>query len=328
LENQMNAATAQGPEASSQVESGNSHTRVVQLEDAFARGSLTEFQLRYYRGQRFEEAKRQGEGNGATPGQNVQLAPIHNEARSPQDVARITAAEFGVDEKTIQGDAAFARAIDTLAAITGDRIRHAILSGEVTLTAAAIKRLAKEHPSVQKQKVDQVLKTGKLPRAPRRKAPDEESLEKAWRPASSEGRRRFLAKIWSEKDVVDFREEAAVRTAPLPGNEEPAGSVDRQGADAQGTHPQPPVGQQTQGGPSDPAAGNRADTPAEEPGQQAHQHEGGRGQGPRSNESGDGQGPQTPGVVASPGGDNSQRRPPPTVGRSASGKQRRSIQID
>lgn len=103
------------------------------IDNQIGRRNLTPQQASYYRGVKQERAeKRQGARTDLTLSQNA----------TKLSTAESIAKQHGVNKATIYRDAAYARAIDTIAETAGDEVKHQILSGEMPLTKKEVVALA------------------------------------------------------------------------------------------------------------------------------------------------------------------------------------------
>jgi len=107
------------------------------ISNQLGRRNLTEDQKSYLRGQR-QHAERKPEGNP----HEVNVATVAT-LKTRQKLAK----EYGVSERTIANDAAFAKAVDTLAENCGETVRRDVLAGTSPLSrkdVVAIARLPAE----------------------------------------------------------------------------------------------------------------------------------------------------------------------------------------
>lgn len=113
------------------------------IRNQLNRRNQTPEQTSYYRGKLYEQEKKIGfKGN-----QYTESASGNNYQKQTAD--RI-AEQYGVTEKTIRNDAAYAAAVDALADATGEDVRQQVLTGELPVTKKDIVALAAQ--SVEKQK--------------------------------------------------------------------------------------------------------------------------------------------------------------------------------
>ena len=100
------------------------------------RRNLTAEQMSYYRGKQYELRKQTGfKGN--------QHRGASGKSYQKHDTAQALAAAHKVAEKTIRNDAAYAKAIDTLATVVGPAARPALLARTTKVTQGDVKTLAK-----------------------------------------------------------------------------------------------------------------------------------------------------------------------------------------
>lgn len=112
------------------------------ITNQLARRNLTEEQRAYLRGKRYEGEKKKHGGDRKSQessGQNVH----------PKTAQKL-AAEYGVDEKTVRRDAAFAQAVDQIGDSAGPEAKAAILSGQSGATKKEVIALAAAPPATQK----------------------------------------------------------------------------------------------------------------------------------------------------------------------------------
>jgi ParB-like chromosome segregation protein Spo0J len=108
------------------------------IDNQLARRNLTEDQKSYLRGKRHVAEKKEPH------------RPKKGDSESPLKTAAKLAAEYQVDERTIQRDAKYANAIDTLESNVGGGTKDAILSGELPIKRADVVKLADLPPAKQK----------------------------------------------------------------------------------------------------------------------------------------------------------------------------------
>jgi hypothetical protein len=82
--------------------------------------------------------------------------------------AAAVAAEYGVGRNTVRRDAAFAEALDKVAADCGDEVRQQVLSRVVRWTRGDVERLAKMDRVAAAEIVRVALAAGRRPRFPPR----------------------------------------------------------------------------------------------------------------------------------------------------------------
>ena len=105
------------------------------VANQLGRRNLTPEQMSYFRGKQYELQKQMGfKGN-----QHTNAA---GKSYQKQDTAQALARQHHVAEKTIRNDAAFAKAVDTLADSVGPDARQAILARDAKVTQKDVTRLA------------------------------------------------------------------------------------------------------------------------------------------------------------------------------------------
>lgn len=102
------------------------------------RRNFTEAELSYLRGREYEKTKGPGHGKKS------------DHQTDGQTTAEVVAEKHSVSAPTIERDAKFARAVDTIAENAGSKAKHAILSGELDLPKASVQKLAELPPAKQK----------------------------------------------------------------------------------------------------------------------------------------------------------------------------------
>jgi ParB-like chromosome segregation protein Spo0J len=136
------------------------------IDNQLARRNLTDEQKSYLRGKRHVAEKKEPH------------RPKKGDSESPLKTAAKLAAEYQVDERTIQRDAKFANAIDTLESNVGGGTKNAILSGELPIKRADVVKLADLPPAKQKAAIAKGIDGVKRAIAPRIKvevrSPDDE----------------------------------------------------------------------------------------------------------------------------------------------------------
>ena len=139
------------------------------ITNQLGRRNLTEDQKSYLRGKRYSGEKK-------SVGRQSK-----SESVSDLDTASRLAAEYGVSDRTIRNDAAFATAVDTLAKNVGPEIKAEILSGASPLTKKQIIAAAELPPKQQAKAVSEQVIQGKASPPPKRFcAADEMSDVLAW----------------------------------------------------------------------------------------------------------------------------------------------------
>ena len=117
------------------------------IRNQLGRRNLTPEQRAYLIGKQYEERKQQGERTDLTYG--------HSDQKST--TAEVVAKENRVGAQTVRRAAEFARAVDTIAANVGEKVREKILSREAPLTAKDVQKVARLEPEKQKAIIEKVL---------------------------------------------------------------------------------------------------------------------------------------------------------------------------
>jgi hypothetical protein len=105
------------------------------VSNQLGRRNLTPEQTSYFRGKQYELQKQMGfKGN--------QHKSAAGKSYQKQDTAQVLARQHHVAEKTIRNDAAFAKAVDTIADAVGPDARQAILARDAKVTQKDVTRLA------------------------------------------------------------------------------------------------------------------------------------------------------------------------------------------
>lgn len=112
------------------------------IANQLGRRNLTEDQKSYLRGKRYIAERKPLGGHPKPENLNPQNADSRTSVRLGQ--------EYGVNHTTIERDAKFAAAVDTIAANAGEKARREILSGELQVTKQDVVKLAELPPSQQK----------------------------------------------------------------------------------------------------------------------------------------------------------------------------------
>jgi hypothetical protein len=121
------------------------------------RRNLTREAMSYLRGAEYNAVK--GTHGGDRRGRG-------SKGQSDQSVATSVrlAEKYGVAEKTVRRDAAFARVVDRIVEEYGDQeVKRKLLGADVRLTRGAAKRLLKMPARERKQTVDELVEKGELP---------------------------------------------------------------------------------------------------------------------------------------------------------------------
>lgn len=127
---------------------------IVSLQ--LGRRNLTPEAFSYLRGKRYE-AEKQPQGGDRT---SEEATDQNDRLETAQRLAQ----EFKVAEATIRRDAAFARAIDSIAENCGDDARLLLLSRDTRVTRRRILQLSKLKPPAQRKFLDVLKREGKPPR--------------------------------------------------------------------------------------------------------------------------------------------------------------------
>lgn len=110
------------------------------LKNQLGRRNLPPEMIAYLRGKLYEAQKQRSGGDHKSERHDAAFDD------GPGDTANRLAQQQGVDRRTIQKAAAFARAVDLIAETAGDEAKQLILSGESGLDRERIKRLALDAP--------------------------------------------------------------------------------------------------------------------------------------------------------------------------------------
>ena len=123
------------------------------IDRQLQRRNLTDEQKAFLRGKRYgSETRRAGPPLGGDTG--VVIAPDGNSANE-------LAQEYGMTVRSLQRDAAFAEAVDTIGEKVGEEAKATILAGKSPLGKAGVMAAAKLPP----KKMAQAVATGRVPRA-------------------------------------------------------------------------------------------------------------------------------------------------------------------
>jgi hypothetical protein len=123
------------------------------IRNQLGRRNVTEENKSYLRGKLYNEQKKDQGGDRKSKCQSGTLI----------DTAADIAEETGVSRHTIQRDAEFAEAVDTIAEVAGPEAKAEILAGDSPLGKAAVVKASK----LPKAKMANAVATGKLPAAPK-----------------------------------------------------------------------------------------------------------------------------------------------------------------
>jgi hypothetical protein len=125
------------------------------------RRNLTPVAMSYFRGSDYNAVKQRRGGNRRGELSKGQFVPLKGTAQRLSD-------QYGVSEKTIKRDGAFARRVDEIAGGYGDLdAKRKLLGADVKLTHGLTVRLLDMSPAVRKAAVKRLLEIGQLPRAGR-----------------------------------------------------------------------------------------------------------------------------------------------------------------
>lgn len=141
------------------------------LATQLGRRNLTAIQASYFRGKLFESAKRPGSRTDMTSGQSV---------------ARLLAARYGIDRRTLARDAGFARALDKVTVALGEDFRMLVLTQQARLTRREVVELSRIPPEEQAEFVKTRAGSDARTRKAKRPAPLSETLEEHMRNQASE----------------------------------------------------------------------------------------------------------------------------------------------
>jgi hypothetical protein len=111
------------------------------IMNQLGRRNLTPEQLSYFRGKQYELQKKRSRGGGDRKSAEAQYQKPHNEVID--NTAAHLAEEHKVSKVTIERDAAYSKAIDTIADVAGTEARQELLSRKVKITQQEVKKLAK-----------------------------------------------------------------------------------------------------------------------------------------------------------------------------------------
>jgi hypothetical protein len=122
------------------------------------RRNLTREAMSYFRGAEYNAAKQQHGGDRRGPKSKGQSDPSISTAAQ-------AALKYGVSEKTVKRDGAFAEAVDRIAVEYGDpEVKRKLLGADVRLTQGTARVLLKTPAEERKAAVDQLIEKGELPR--------------------------------------------------------------------------------------------------------------------------------------------------------------------
>jgi hypothetical protein len=110
------------------------------LTNQLGRRNLTPDQMRYYRGKQYHLQKKVRRGGGDRKSAQARDQKPHNEAFDT--TAQALAVQPKVSKATIERDAVYATAIDTIAAVAGPEVRHTLLGRDAKVTQQEVKQLA------------------------------------------------------------------------------------------------------------------------------------------------------------------------------------------
>jgi len=127
------------------------------IANQLGRRNLTLDQMRYYRGKQYELHKKVKRGGGDRKSHEARDQKPQSEAFDT--TAHELAVQHKVSKATIERDAVYAKAIDTIADVVGTEARQALLSPETKVTQQEVKALAKiatKHALTAKEALDAV----------------------------------------------------------------------------------------------------------------------------------------------------------------------------
>jgi hypothetical protein len=142
--------------------------KVWMVNNQLGRRNLTPEQMSYFRGKQYDLQKKVSRGGGDRKSAEAKDQKPQNEGFD--NTAQELAAQHKVSRATIERDAAYAKAVDTLADTVGQDIRQAILARDNKMSKAEVTQLAKvakTHPQTATSIVATVkdqLANGKPPR--------------------------------------------------------------------------------------------------------------------------------------------------------------------
>lgn len=141
------------------------------ISNQLGRRNLTEQQIMYLRGKRYENEKKIHGGQGGNQYKKVQ---IHQNEETAQfmSTSQQLGKEYGVSEAMIQRDGNFAKGLDLLPPETKEQI----LTGETIVTKEVIMTLAKMEPTEQVKAIEEVKKGTEIQTAI--KTTDKKSIRK------------------------------------------------------------------------------------------------------------------------------------------------------
>lgn len=125
------------------------------IRHQLSRRNQTPEQISYFRGMLYEQKKKTQGGTGAN--QHEQSGNYFHSAKT----ADVIAQEYGVTGKTIRNDAAYSRALNTIAAEAGEEVKQQILSGELPMTKKDVVELA-QMPVEERQEIIEQVTTGQV----------------------------------------------------------------------------------------------------------------------------------------------------------------------
>ena len=127
------------------------------IANQLGRRNLTLDQMRYYRGKQYELHKKVKRGGGDRKSHAARDQKPQSEAFD--NTAHELAVQHKVSKATIERDAVYAKAIDTIADVVGTEARQALLNPETKVTQQEVKALAKiatKHALTAKEALDAV----------------------------------------------------------------------------------------------------------------------------------------------------------------------------
>jgi len=145
--------------------------RAFVVRTQLARRNLSREAESYLRGKRYLDSRHQGarSTSGQSDPKSQEGARSTSGQSDPKRMSEGLAQEFKVSEKTIRRDASFALAVDGIVKNCGDKAKQHVLSRGSRLHRNQVIRLAKMKPKEQQEFFDQLTKTGKPPKAKRKR---------------------------------------------------------------------------------------------------------------------------------------------------------------
>lgn len=120
------------------------------IDNQIGRRNLTQQQTSYYRGVKQERLKKRGfKGNQYT--ENASCQNVRKQT------AQVVADQYGVSERTVHRDAAYARAIDAIAETAGEEVKQQILTSELNVTKKDVLNLASKPAEKQAAVLEKIV---------------------------------------------------------------------------------------------------------------------------------------------------------------------------